>query len=72
MIVQLVGHTPTGANDPWTPLAGGLHPGDKFTDYCDSLKLVVLQNTGHCPHDERPDECHNVIFPFLANLPAAQ
>jgi pimeloyl-ACP methyl ester carboxylesterase len=45
-----------GDSDPWTPLDKGMHPGIRFPEYCKDCKLAVLANTGHCPHDERPEE----------------
>lgn len=57
-----------GEADPWTPLKGGLHPGAAFPQYCDSLELMVLPQTAHCPHDERPELCNAAVLKFLAAL----
>lgn len=47
-----------GEADPWTPLKTGLHSGESLGQYLDTWELVVLPETGHCPHDEEPDGCH--------------
>ncbi|CAN0064149.1 unnamed protein product, partial [Hapterophycus canaliculatus] len=47
-----------GEADPWTPLYTGLHSGVSLPQYLDTLELVVLPETGHCPHDENPGGCH--------------
>lgn len=47
-----------GEVDPWTPLYTGLHSGVSLAQYLDSFELVVLPDTGHCPHDENPEGCH--------------
>ncbi|CAN0256021.1 unnamed protein product [Ectocarpus sp. 12 AP-2014] len=57
-----------GELDPWTPLKTGLHAGDTLGQYLDTFELVVLPETGHCPHDENPEECHAAILPWLKTL----
>jgi pimeloyl-ACP methyl ester carboxylesterase len=32
------------------------------------LALEVIDQAGHCPHDERPDAFHRVLIPWLARL----
>ncbi|QDZ39746.1 alpha/beta fold hydrolase [Euhalothece natronophila Z-M001] len=32
-----------------------------------NLELIMLPNLGHCPHDEAPEQFHEVILPWLAN-----
>ncbi len=52
-----------GAADPWTPIAGAsiyqqlaeTHP----------LKFVAIPDTGHCPHDDRPDVVNPLILEWL-------
>ncbi|CAN0021466.1 unnamed protein product [Pylaiella littoralis] len=58
-----------GEADPWTPLKTGLHSGVSLGQHLDTFELVVLPETGHCPHDESPHECHAVILPWLKTLP---
>mmetsp|Transcript_37381 Transcript_37381/g.48087 ORF Transcript_37381/g.48087 Transcript_37381/m.48087 type:complete len:379 (+) Transcript_37381:61-1197(+) len=57
-----------GEDDPWTPLRTGMHPGINFGNYCKTLELITLPETGHCPHDDRPDEVHKHLVPFLKSL----
>ncbi|CAN0043943.1 unnamed protein product, partial [Choristocarpus tenellus] len=47
-----------GEADPWTPLNKGLHAGVKLAQYSNNFELVPLPETGHCPHDESPELCH--------------
>ena len=47
-----------GEADPWTPLNTGLHSGASLGQHLETFELVVLPETGHCPHDESPEECH--------------
>lgn len=51
-----------GEADPWTPLNTGLHSGVSLGQHLDTFELVVLPETGHCPHDENPEECHEGIY----------
>jgi pimeloyl-ACP methyl ester carboxylesterase len=57
-----------GDADPWTPLDGGMHPGNKFYQYSDKVELIRLPNTGHCPHDECPDLVHSHMIPWMTAL----
>lgn len=54
-----------GDKDPWTPLKQGLHPGIKFNNYHNGLVLKVVENAGHCVHDECPDKVNEIMVPFL-------
>lgn len=54
-----------GEDDPWTPYRKGFHPGVKFPQYNRKLQLVSLPNTGHCPHDEKPQQVHPIILSWL-------
>ncbi|GJQ14426.1 hypothetical protein GpartN1_g6217.t1 [Galdieria partita] len=56
-----------GEDDPWTPYRKGFHPGIKFPEYNKNLKLISLPKTGHCPHDERPQQVHEILLPWLQN-----
>eukprot|EP00871_Galdieria_phlegrea_P002993 jgi/Galph1/3695/GphlegSOOS_G2335.1 len=57
-----------GEDDPWTPYRRGFHPGVRFQDYNPNMTLISLPSTGHCPHDERPDQVHQVLFPWLSRV----
>ncbi|CAN0089868.1 unnamed protein product, partial [Sphacelaria rigidula] len=50
-----------GEADPWTPLNKGLHCGISLPQHLDTFELVPIPDTGHCPHDESPDECHQGV-----------
>ena len=54
-----------GETDPWTPLDAGMHPGTGFAHFCDALRLEVLPQTGHCPHDEAPHMVNPKLISFL-------
>lgn len=60
-----------GETDPWTPLNAGLHPGTGFAQFCDTLRLEVLPQTGHCPHDEAPHLVNPRLIAFLNKLYAS-
>jgi hypothetical protein len=45
-----------------------VHAGSKFSQYNPALKLFVLEETGHCPMDERPDQVHDIMLPFLQQI----
>lgn len=36
-----------------------------FVNLNPNLKLVMLPNVGHCPHDESPEQFHQVVLPWL-------
>ena len=54
-----------GDSDPWTPVDSGAHPGTLISRYHDNFTLEVVSNTGHCPHDERPDLVNARMLEFL-------
>jgi pimeloyl-ACP methyl ester carboxylesterase len=55
-----------GEADPWTPVSAG----QLFQDWQDRLPIqfVTIPNTGHCPHDERPEQVNSLITEWLATL----
>jgi pimeloyl-ACP methyl ester carboxylesterase len=52
-----------GADDPWTPIAGA----SIYQQFAASLPLtfVSIPDTGHCPHDDRPDLVNPLILNWL-------
>ena len=56
-----------GAQDPWTPVSTGLHPGDKFSLYNQNVQLNVI-DSGHCPMDETPEAVHQILLPYLEKI----
>jgi pimeloyl-ACP methyl ester carboxylesterase len=53
-----------GEADPWTPLKGA----NVFQDHSDrlSIQFSPIPDTGHCPHDERPEIVNPLILDWLA------
>lgn len=56
-----------GADDPWTPIAGSKIY-QELAAKGPEVKFVSIPNTGHCPHDERPDAVNNLILDWLTEL----
>lgn len=56
-----------GADDPWTPIAGSKIY-QELAAKGPEVKFVSIPNTGHCPHDERPDAVNNLILDWLTQL----
>ncbi|HIK27637.1 MAG: alpha/beta fold hydrolase [Oscillatoriaceae bacterium SKW80] len=56
-----------GEDDPWTPIKGG----KIFQEQAETkpIQFVAIPNTGHCPHDERPEVVNSLILNWLENLP---
>ena len=54
-----------GETDPWTPIQGA----KLYQEMADDPKQVVtfqsIPNTGHCPHDERPEIVNGLILKWL-------
>lgn len=52
-----------GEADPWTPIAGSqIYQSLVSTQ---PVKFVAIPNTGHCPHDERPEIVNQLIIQWL-------
>lgn len=56
-----------GENDPWTPIAGAEIYKKLSKDNSD-VQFIGIPDTGHCPHDERPDIVNPLILNWLAEL----
>jgi pimeloyl-ACP methyl ester carboxylesterase len=56
-----------GEADPWTPIAGA----SIYQDVAKTrpLRFIPIPNTGHCPHDEKPDVVNSLILEWLSQLP---
>lgn len=52
-----------GEDDPWTPVKGA----DIFRDWGDRhpVEFHSIPQTGHCPHDERPDRVNPLVLDWL-------
>ncbi|MEB3827249.1 alpha/beta fold hydrolase [Phormidium sp. CCY1219] len=59
-----------GADDPWTAIAGGRI----FEEFANTqaIEFVSIPNTGHCPHDERPEIVNPLIVEWLQKLSAPE
>ncbi|KAL7559379.1 hypothetical protein ACA910_008003 [Epithemia clementina (nom. ined.)] len=57
-----------GETDPWTPHDKGAHPGTGLVQYHHDFHLEVLPDTGHCPHDERPELVHSFMIPWMEQV----
>lgn len=55
-----------GEADPWTPI-GGAAIYKKFSATKD-IKFHAIPNTGHCPHDERPEIVNAQILAWLDEI----
>jgi pimeloyl-ACP methyl ester carboxylesterase len=52
-----------GDADPWTPIAGARTYQELTASH--DVELVAIPNTGHCPHDERPELVNPEIVNWL-------
>ncbi len=52
-----------GEADPWTPIAGAKIYQDYATDH--PLTFVPIADTGHCPHDDRPELVNAYLLDWL-------
>ena len=56
-----------GEKDPWTPIKGaGIYK--QLSENGQPIKFVPIPDTGHCPHDERPDIVNQLILDWLATI----
>ena len=56
-----------GENDPWTPISGAKIYQD-LAEERESVQFISIPNTGHCPHDEHPDQVNQQILSWLAHV----
>jgi pimeloyl-ACP methyl ester carboxylesterase len=55
-----------GEADPWTPFkAAKIYQEYSLTK---NIQVVAIANTGHCPHDERPEIVNPLIVDWLSKL----
>jgi pimeloyl-ACP methyl ester carboxylesterase len=53
-----------GEDDPWTPIAGAaIYQQQRETG--PDVEFVAIPNTGHCPHDEKPNAVNPLIINWL-------
>ena len=56
-----------GEKDPWTPVAGAKIYQDLAIDNPE-VQFQVIENAGHCPHDENPEAVNSKIVDWLAKV----
>lgn len=56
-----------GENDPWTPITGA-QIYKNLGEAGQPIQVIPIPNTGHCPHDERPDIVNPAILKWLDEL----
>lgn len=59
-----------GESDPWTPIGRGKTFDQHIPENSD-YEFVSIPNTGHCPHDERPEIVNSLMLKWL-NLKCLQ
>ena len=52
-----------GRQDNFVPLSIG----QRLSTQYPWLKLLILENTGHCPHDESPCDFNHYVLDWLKN-----
>jgi pimeloyl-ACP methyl ester carboxylesterase len=59
-----------GEADPWTPIQGSHIFQEWGTDEKDAtrIQVVPIPETGHCPHDERPDLVNPLMIDWLQSF----
>jgi pimeloyl-ACP methyl ester carboxylesterase len=60
-----------GENDPWTPIQGAEIYRKRAADTAGppAVTFHSIADTGHCPHDERPEIVNALLLDWLATLP---
>ncbi len=56
-----------GETDPWTPIQGAKLYQDIANDPAQSVTFHSIPDTGHCPHDERPEVVNALILEWLSS-----
>ena len=57
-----------GEADPWTPISGSKIYQDLAQDPAKRVQFHSIPDTGHCPHDERPEVVNQLMIDWLAQL----
>ena len=56
-----------GSDDPWTPIAGSKIYQERAENGQNTI-FHPIENAGHCPHDERPQQVNELILNWLNSL----
>ncbi len=54
-----------GETDPWTPIQGAKLYQSMASDPDQSVTFQAIPDTGHCPHDERPEIVNSLILDWI-------
>ncbi|MEM9945654.1 MAG: alpha/beta fold hydrolase [Cyanobacteria bacterium P01_D01_bin.36] len=54
-----------GETDPWTPIKAADIYQEMAADKDKNVRFEAIANTGHCPHDERPEIVNKLILDWL-------
>ncbi|MEM9804298.1 MAG: alpha/beta fold hydrolase [Cyanobacteria bacterium P01_D01_bin.56] len=54
-----------GETDPWTPIQGATLYKSLANDPSQSVTFQAIPDTGHCPHDERPEIVNGLILDWM-------
>lgn len=57
-----------GETDPWTPIQGAKIYQNLAETAGDRVTFLSIPNTGHCPHDERPEVVNSAIINWLSQM----
>ncbi|NET38800.1 MAG: alpha/beta fold hydrolase, partial [Cyanothece sp. SIO1E1] len=61
-----------GEQDPWAPISSaGIYrrlSENSGTSGQPAVEFIPVPETGHCPHDERPDVVNSLILDWLTKL----
>ena len=52
-----------GANDNWIPVKNA----QRFKEKIENSKVVIMNETGHIPMEEKPNESLIITLDFLSN-----
>lgn len=56
-----------GETDPWTPIQGAKIYQDMANDIEKAITFHSIPETGHCPHDERPEVVNKLVLNWLTS-----
>lgn len=57
-----------GEEDPWTPIKGATIYQELADQHPERVSFASIPQTGHCPHDERPESVNTQIINWLHNI----
>ena len=57
-----------GEDDPWTPIKGATIYQNLAEKEPHRVQFASIPKTGHCPHDERPEQVNTLILDWLPTL----